>query len=810
MSLISDTDFLIHSLRLSYLREVDDPYKSRIISLAPSYASNPYIVSSGLADPSNWPELAMPSSPQLSDEDGEEPAALQGARLKHTRTIMGGRTGGLGLRVTGKRASTSKRMSGVSRSADQVANFVSSQGTGGIRGSSSLLEGGDDKGWVKASDIVPEAEQLVEPAIEEEPPVPRVVQYIPKFKGASEMAARRQVRMAARRGPGAPVAGPPPVLESDSSSDDEIPIIVESSSDTDSDFGVGAIDSSDESLDGDGFDPEQTHGLSSSPSDLVSELSGAHRDNGSRHPNDDAPQVSMDAAIAPFFDIVSHLPTNNKRAKYYPPRRISGPVAPRSHTSARPPPLPVIPSSPLPNMFARKPVQPLRHQQSSLTKLMLASSGSLNPFAEIYAAVSGRAESQSTDIMVYVPHATKPRGKPLQLNIRTEATIEEVVGFTLFKYWEEGWLPRLDEGWVLMIAEDDGEVDDDFPPPDRLQKAVKVNADAYALLEATPSQITQNQLVASKIQRAPSRTVNPKRPEKAAPVPTTLAVAPVVPSSSAEFGSALGSVPLSTSLGPTSGHGPHILLKIRIAEAADSVLYTTIPVTAGMYLQEVLEIVCRKRNLGDPKDYALLLAEISILIPLDRTVASLQGKRELVLFKRSMLPQYGVKNTGRTTDPNASIFKETPEEKTSSPLDYTAAYKKYTIYRKMPMRVARKERTLAIDGVYIHVCSVNFTSISQAEIVQVMPGPGSKKPYNKTSSYHVKAIEECQKASKGSATIKFVLLNRDRVAKRYDIEAESPALATEIVQTIKSLKAALERSGTLKQRHSRPATYISA
>ena len=72
-------------------------------------------------------------------------------------------------------------------------------------------------------------------------------------------------------------------------------------------------------------------------------------------------------------------------------------------------------------------------------------------------------------------------------------------------------------------------------------------------------------------------------------------------------------------------------------------------------MQEALELVCRKRKLQNPKDYALLLADMSILIPLDRTVASLQGNRELLLIKRSMLPQMGsdiVKGIGRTTDPN--------------------------------------------------------------------------------------------------------------------------------------------------------------
>jgi len=75
-------------------------------------------------------------------------------------------------------------------------------------------------------------------------------------------------------------------------------------------------------------------------------------------------------------------------------------------------------------------------------------------------------------------------------------------------------------------------------------------------------------------------------------------------------------------------------------------------------MQEALDLVCRKRKL-DPRDYALVLNDngSSILIPLDRTVASLQGKRELLLVNRNMLHQMGIeaeKKAIRTTDPNGT------------------------------------------------------------------------------------------------------------------------------------------------------------
>jgi hypothetical protein len=61
------SSLLIHSLRLGYLRNVEDPYGSRLISFNPSFSTNPYINVASLADVNKWPELASPhESPTLS------------------------------------------------------------------------------------------------------------------------------------------------------------------------------------------------------------------------------------------------------------------------------------------------------------------------------------------------------------------------------------------------------------------------------------------------------------------------------------------------------------------------------------------------------------------------------------------------------------------------------------------------------------------------------------------------------------------------------------------------------------------------
>ena len=110
----------------------------------------------------------------------------------------------------------------------------------------------------------------------------------------------------------------------------------------------------------------------------------------------------------------------------------------------------------------------------------MAASNTTNPFSDLYSAISGRGVTPtgSMFVTVFFPFAREPAGEPMRLSVRKDATVEEVLGFGLWSYWEAGWSPRLDDedinsntseekltavGWVMKIAEDDGEVDEDFP-----------------------------------------------------------------------------------------------------------------------------------------------------------------------------------------------------------------------------------------------------------------------------------------------------------------------------------------------------------
>jgi len=271
--------------------------------------------------------------------------------------------------------------------------------------------------------------------------------------------------------------------------------------------------------------------------------------------------------------------------------------------------------------------------------------------------------------------------------------------------------------------------------------------------------------------------------------------AQAAPGSSAVTGTLLTSNMLSsnTLVGATVAAGPPVFLKVRVAETADAQYFsTTINVNSDMYNADVLELVCRKRRIMNPKEWVLLLGDMSIVIPLDRTVASLEGKKELVLYKRAWLGQlaYGLgRRPGRSADPNASIFDSSD---VPAGIDPTAAYKRYTVLRKLPMLVGRHERILAIDGDYIHI----------------MPSTTRRFLDNvNTASYHIKSIYSCTQSKKIATYVKLIV-KRDAGNKRYDFEAENVEQAAEIVASIKRLSKAysLERSITVNKKHRRHRT----
>jgi hypothetical protein len=236
------------------------------------------------------------------------------------------------------------------------------------------------------------------------------------------------------------------------------------------------------------------------------------------HPRASEPPQAAGAAGAP------HTTKSNKH------RRTSHGTSGSNAAHASPPS--ATAAAPEEDLFARQKVAPIRAAKSALSSMM-AASNTTNPFSDLYSAISGRGVSPpaSMVVTVFFPFAREPAGESMRLSVRKDATVEEVLGFGLWSYWEAGWLPRLDDedtnsntseekfcavGWVMKIAEEDGEVDEDFPrkssrftafflrftndisvsivflAPNRESKISKFSFEAYAVLEANTTQGLSN------------------------------------------------------------------------------------------------------------------------------------------------------------------------------------------------------------------------------------------------------------------------------------------------------------------------------
>lgn len=134
---------------------------------------------------------------------------------------------------------------------------------------------------------------------------------------------------------------------------------------------------------------------------------------------------------------------------------------------------------------------------SALTALLSQKANediSSNPYTSQYGALVMRSPIDGLKLKLFFPHCGGSAArKPLEIKIRKDVTVEEVIGSGLWTYWEEGRDPPLiseaekaqwdgqelkgmldPARWNLMIVEDDdGEVDDDFPGMSRISRLLQ-------------------------------------------------------------------------------------------------------------------------------------------------------------------------------------------------------------------------------------------------------------------------------------------------------------------------------------------------
>lgn len=235
---------------MRYLRNVEDPYAGRLVTLSPTYTTNPHILASSLADLHSWPELAYPNSPPPSDDEhAPGVSGFPGATgLWYSQTIMGNRSGALGIRTSGKRESlrAKKAESRSETSSSATVTVIPATAPSSDVAKPSALKSSSLSGRAESQvDMVSEPDSPKPPEPTPPPPSEKPTQFIPRFKGAAEMEARRRIRMNARAAPAVPTKPATPVyVNPDLTSSEE-----------DSDFGVRE-DDEDEDEDEDDVDSD--------------------------------------------------------------------------------------------------------------------------------------------------------------------------------------------------------------------------------------------------------------------------------------------------------------------------------------------------------------------------------------------------------------------------------------------------------------------------------------------------------------------------------------------------------------------------
>ena len=386
------------------------------------------------------------------------------------------------------------------------------------------------------------------------------------------------------------------------------------------------------------------------------------------------------------------------------------------------------------------------------------------PF-ESFATLSGQGEPNPLHLRIWAPFAMSTT-KPYEVLIRrtvheNEAndrpvTVADLIGLSLWRYAEEKLEPAIPteklnvNRWTLRLVEDE-EVDYDFPALERSKPVVSFTTannraarsrsnskpyDEFALVEATDEQFQQNQKITPQFKQEAvniSNTDDGFLP-KDSPMPSTTPIGGTQPRqnpllntmSALRQNPNLADSPVVSSAGnhySASRTGVQKLLRIHIhsADAAPGQMIT-LDVTTETYLADVLDIVCKKRQL-DKANHVLKLTGSGTVVLLDRTVESIGNRADLDLYRRRFATDGPLTMSGSpsSSSPKMPLMAERPDVRKirkgqmmgAHPLAQEAVkqdelgsanYRKYTVWRKQPMRfVGMNERVLAIDGEYLHI-----------------------------------------------------------------------------------------------------------
>ena len=372
-----------------------------------------------------------------------------------------------------------------------------------------------------------------------------------------------------------------------------------------------------------------------------------------------------------------------------------------------------------------------------------------NP-VESFARLSGKGALDPLNIRIYAPFSevpNRPFDMPLLKSVQAtdsgeipQVTVADAIGLSLWRYREEDLQPPIDESrlsvnlWVLRMVED-GEVEYDFPPLNRVQPIVAFTSnnnrgprgrsrekpyDEFALVEANEAQIRENKKLTPKFDKLVEATIL-EAPEadsrrQSQTERKDLPVAAAVPRKPAPVPA---DKPAFAAIHSTPRMGPPKILKIHFTSLEASSQISTIEVTTDTYLAEILDTVCKRWKL-DKSYHVLKVSGTNTIAPVDRIVESLGARTDLDLVRRRFANDgaLGLAGSPGSSSPNAPLIlaEEMPAKgqrkgrmihplaQKSEVLNSSAKYKRYNVIRKQTMSFAPShQRVLLMDEDYLHI-----------------------------------------------------------------------------------------------------------
>ncbi|KAJ7600254.1 hypothetical protein C8J56DRAFT_5772 [Mycena floridula] len=284
--------------------------------------------------------------------------------------------------------------------------------------------------------------------------------------------------------------------------------------------------------------------------------------------------------------------------------------------------------------FSRRSVAPIKcPEQSGLTTLFMnPTANHNNAFNDLMRLSIPTTESlPAVNVQVYFPYAEAPHSEMMNLSLKRNATVKDLIGLALWNYWKHSWSPQLSiealvsktaisrftDSWSAFLVNEDRSIDYNIETLDESDRLEFFGSGrAYAVMRTCAhgysNPVKHNRRVS--LPAVTSRHSGHKR---------HLSLSSLTSSSLSDF---------------THKFMRPVRLSIIVASPEKAeIVETEIPSDSTLRLQQVLDQTCEQRWL-DPQDYTFLFSDHDYnlrTVSLDLAVSKLR-QRELVLIKRKV------------------------------------------------------------------------------------------------------------------------------------------------------------------------------